>query len=348
MLRLKITFVSVLLSCLLLIVFGGYSLIVINMIIMDICNESILKSMLKYKMTFILSIPVALFFLTIGGWMISQRILKPISTICQIAEKITVRDLGQRIPDFHMDNELSRLIKVFNCMLDRLEKSFHQASRFTADAAHELQTPLTILQGVLENAIQQAIQDKQETQLLVILLEEVQRLKTIVRKLLILAQADVGQLNLRLEKVNFSELISLIIEDIQAIAPHLTVNHDIMADCMVLADYDLINLVVQNLSSNAVKYNTKKGMIDCKLTMKDSCALFTISNTGPPISEEDQDNIFHRFFRVDGSHSKRIHGSGLGLSLAREIAIAHQGDLKLSESSNDITTFLLKLPCIFV
>jgi len=346
MLRLKITIVSVLFSGLILIAFGGYLLLIINLIVMDICNESIFQSILKYKKILILSIPVVLFFLSLGGWVIAHRIVKPISTICQIAEKITVRDLGQRIPDIHADTELSRLVKVINCMLDRLEKSFHQASRFTADAAHELQTPLTILQGVLENAIQQSILENQETQLLVTLLEEVQRLKIIVRKLLILAQADVGQLNLRLEKINFSELISLNIDDIQAIAPHLTVNYDIMPGLMVMADYHLTNLLVQNLSSNAIKYNTEKGTIDCKLTMKDSCAFFTISNTGPPISEEDQDNIFHRFFRVDGSHSKRIHGSGLGLSLAREIVIAHQGDLILSESSDEKTTFLLKLPCI--
>jgi len=345
MLRLRMTFFTVFMSGLILIVFGGYLLIIINIIIMDLCNESIFKTLFKYKTILIFTIPVALFFLTLGGWIISQRILKPIRSICQIAEKISVRDLGQRIPTIQTDNELSRLINVINNMLDRLEKSFNQASRFTADAAHELQTPLTILQGVLENAIQQAFEDNQETQLLVTLLEEVQRLKTIVRKLLILAQADVGQLNLRLEQVNLSDLISLTIEDIQAIAPHITVNQHIKPDIMVMADYDLINLVLQNLSTNAIKYNTENGKIDCNLTIQDAYAIFSISNTGVPISKEDQENIFNRFFRVDGSHSKRIHGSGLGLSLAREIVVAHRGDLILSESLEEWTTFLLKLPC---
>jgi signal transduction histidine kinase len=348
MLQLRIILVIVLIGGLILLAFGGYLLIIVNFIVMDLCHESIFQSLLKYKMTLILSIPVALFFLSVGGWIIAHRILKPIRTICNIAEKISVRDLGHRIPDILTDNELSRLVNVINSMLDRLEKSFHQASRFTADAAHELQTPLTILQGVLENAIQQSFENNQETQFLVMLLEEVQRLKTIVRKLLILAQADVGQLNLRLEHVNLSELIILTIDDIQAIAPHLTVNQQIKPNIMVMADHDLINLVVQNLSTNAIKYNTEKGKIDCKLTIKDSYAIFSISNTGVPISKEDQENIFNRFFRVDGSHSKRIHGSGLGLSLAREIVVAHRGDLILSESLEECTTFLLKLPCISV
>jgi len=346
MLRLKISIVTAIITGGILIAFGGYLLLVIHLIMMDVYNKSILNLLLAYKKSFILSLPIALIFLGCGGWFISHRMLKPITTVCEIAEKITVRDLNQRIPTVQTRSEISRLIKVINCMLDRLEISFNQAIRFTADAAHELQTPLTILQGVLENAIQQAIQDQQETQLLITLSEEVQRLKAIVRKLLILAQADVGQLHLRLEQVNFSELVSFTIEDVHIIAPHLTIHQSIMSDVKVLADYDLLNLVIQNLSTNAIKYNIEKGIIVFKLSIEDSYALFSISNTGVPISEEDHNNIFNRFFRVRGSHSKRIHGAGLGLSLAREIVIAHRGDLILSESSNEFTTFLLKIPCI--
>ena len=150
---------------------------------------------------------------------------------------------------------------------------------------------MIILQGVLEDAIQIAIHDNQETQLLIILFEEVQRLKNIVRKLLILAQADVGQLDLRLEQVNFSELISLTIEDVKEIAPHIKVNQQITPGIMIMADHDLINMVIQNLSTNAIKFNTEKGKIDFKLTIKDSFALFSISNTGIRISKENQDNI---------------------------------------------------------
>ena len=346
MLRLRVTIVTVMIAGFILIAFGGYILVVMHFITMDVCNKSILELLITYKKTFLVSIPVALFFWGFAGWLIAQRLLKPIHLICQTAENITVRGLDQRISNIDTENELSRLINVFNCMLDRLEKSFNQACRFTADAAHELQTPLTILQGVLDDAIQQAIQDQQETQLLVTLSDEVQRLKAIVRKLLILAQADVGQLQLRLEQVNFSELVSLTIEDILLIAPHLTVQHHVKPNIMVMADYDLLNLVIQNLSTNAIKYNTENGTIVMNLTIDNSDAIFSISNTGVIISKEDQDNIFNRFYRVDGSHSKRIHGVGLGLSLAREIVIAHRGSLTLSQSSDEFTTFLLKLPRI--
>jgi len=346
MFRLKTSVITVMIAGFILIFFGGYLLLIIHIIIMDVFNTSILDYLLEYKKTLLLSIPIALLSLAIGGWLIALRLLKPINVICQIAENITVRDLSQRIPGVDSENELSRLVQVINNMLDRLEKSFNQASRFTADAAHELQTPLTILQGVLDNAIQQAIQDDQETQLLVTLSEEVQRLKAIVRKLLILAQADAGQLNLRLEHVNLSELVTLTIEDAQVMAPYLRVHHEIMPNVMVMADIDLFNLVIQNLATNAIKYNIENGLIDCKLTVENSCALFSISNTGIPILNKDQKNIFNRFFRVSGSHSKRIHGAGLGLSLAHEIVFAHQGDLMISESSDELTTFLLKVPCI--
>ena len=166
-------------------------------------------------------VPIVLLLLAGGGWLISQRALKPVALITRTAEGITVRALDQRIPLVNSDRELSRLVEVINGMLDRLEKSFGQAVRFSADAAHELQTPLTILQGELDAAVQHAPVGSEEQQRASGLLEEVQRLKAIVQKLLILARADAGRLDLRLEAVNLSALIESAAEDAGAMAPHL-------------------------------------------------------------------------------------------------------------------------------
>ena len=299
----------------------------------------------RYRRAFLGIVPIALLLLAGGGWVIARRALKPVALITRTAEGITVRALDQRIPLVDGDSELSRLVKVINGMLDRLEKSFGQAVRFSADAAHELQTPLTILQGELDDAVQHAPVGSEEQQRYSGLLEEVQQLKAIVQKLLILARADAGRLNLCLEAADLSTMIESAAEDAEAMAPHLKVEIQMIPGVIVKADPDLMGQVVRNLTSNAVKYNHEDGIIRFQLSVQGAKALFTISNTGVPIPEKDREKIFDRFYRVDQSRSRTVQGSGLGLSLAREIAHAHGGDLRLDPDSGSMVSFTLSLPC---
>ena len=181
----------------------------------------------RYRGAFLSIVPIALLLLAAGGWLIAQRALKPVVLITRTAEAITARALDQRIPAVAADRELSRLVDVINSMLDRLEKSFGQAIRFSADAAHDLQTPLTILQGELDDAVQHAPIGSEEQLRASGLLEEVQQLKAIVQKLLILARTDAGKLDLRLEDMNLSALIETAAEDAEALAAHLKIEKQI-------------------------------------------------------------------------------------------------------------------------
>ncbi len=298
----------------------------------------------RYKRTFLLSVPLALLLMAGGGWWIAHRALKPVTLITRTAENISARGLDQRISASGADSELLRLVKVINDMLDRLEKGFVQAVRFSADAAHELQTPLTILQGVLDDAVQNADNGSDEQRRSSELLEEVQRLKVIVQKLLILSRADAGKLTLNFEPLNMSRMIESIIEDIGVIAPHLTVEQDIPPEVMVQADPELLRQAVQNLTSNSVKYNLKEGLVRFRLSRDDKNVRFHISNTGIPISNADQKRIFDRFYRIDKSRSKRVPGSGLGLALALEIVRAHKGQLFLEPPTDNLITFSVLLP----
>ena len=298
----------------------------------------------RYRNAFLSIVPIALLLLAGGGWLIAQRALKPVALITRTAEKITVRALDQRIPLSNADSELSRLVEVINGMLDRLEKSFGQALRFSADAAHELQTPLTILQGELDDAIQHAKAGSEEQQRYSGLLEEVQRLKAIVQKLLILARADAGRLELRLEPLDLSAMIESAAEDVSAIAPHLQIEKKINPGIVIKADPDLLAQVLRNLTSNAVKYNQGNGLIKFQLSVCDKKAILIISNTGVPIPASDREKIFNRFYRVDQSRSKTVSGAGLGLSLAREIVYAHHGDLVLDGASGNVVSFKMSLP----
>ena len=299
---------------------------------------------LELRNAFLVAALAALLLIAGGGWWISQRALRPIKTLTQAAEAVTATGLDQRIPSGDEDVEFMRLITVFNQMMDRLEKSFYQATRFSADAAHELNTPLTILQGELEHALQSAELGSDQQQEYSTLLEEVQRLKTIIRKLLLLSLADSGKLKLNLEPVNISETLEAVCEDIEILAPHLTVEKYIDSDVWVMADADLMRQVIQNLTNNAIKYNQEGGSITLRLRSEGPVVTFTISNSGRSIPREERDRIFDRFYRGDKARSRRVDGVGLGLSLAREIARAHRGNLVLEETPNGITAFILALP----
>jgi signal transduction histidine kinase len=298
----------------------------------------------RIRNAFLFVVPLGLLVLAGGGWLLAARALRPIAIITRTAAGITAHGLDKRVPFTSADPDLILLSEVINGMLYRLEKSFHQAMRFSADAAHELQTPLTVLQGELEEAVQCAVPGSDEQQRYSGLLEEVQRLKAIIQKLLLLARADAGQLTLQWETVDLTAFVELAVEDVKAIAPQLLVEQHIASGVHIKADTDLLARVIQNMTSNAVKYNIEHGCVVFELRSNSRVALFTLSNTGIPIPPEDQERVFDRFYRVDKSRSRRISGVGLGLSLAREIARAHHGDLVLDFTSDDLISFTLTVP----
>jgi signal transduction histidine kinase len=207
-----------------------------------------------------------------------------------------------------------------------------------------LKTPLSILQGELEQALQEAETGSRQQQVYGELLEEVQRLKTIIRRLLLLSLADAGQLELNLRPLDLTATVNALREDLEVLAPRLTVDCDLQTEVWVQADAELLEQVLQNLASNAIKYNRDGGTIALSLRKDAEVAWLTVSNTGPGIPPEDRERVFDRFYRVDKARSREVEGVGLGLSLAREIALAHHGDLLLTDSAPGLTVFVLTLP----
>jgi signal transduction histidine kinase len=281
-----------------------------------------------------------------AGWLLALMALRPVRTIARTVEKITARNLDQRISVARADHEFRQLVTLINQMLDRLESSFRQAVRFSADAAHELKTPLTILQGELENALQAATDGSADQRTYKELLDEVQRLKSIIRKLLLLAQADSGQMVLTRETVNLTRMIEDVRDDIQVLAPGLEIQADLQPDVKITADSDLLTQVIQNLASNAVKFSRGEPPVVLSLKTEGTRAVFRISNCGETIPLKERGQVFERFYRANKSRNRSIDGAGLGLSLAREIARAHGGTLELEDSAADQTIFCLTLPLL--
>lgn len=290
------------------------------------------------------ALPLAALLAAAGGWLLSARALRPVRRLTEAAEAVTAQGLDRRLAAEGEDAEFARLIKVFNAMLERLEKSFQQATRFSADAAHELKTPLSILQGELEEAIQDAEVGSHQQQVYGELLEEVQRLKVIIRKLLLLSLTDAGRLELKLQPLNLTAAVETQREDTEVMAEGLTVECDVDPEVWVQADPELLGQVLQNLASNAIKYNRPGGSIRYQLRRKPDAVHLMVINTGAGVPPEDVNKVFQRFYRANKARDRAVDGFGLGLSLAREIVRAHGGELALISSTRGLTTFVLSLP----
>ena len=302
------------------------------------------RYMTRVALGFLAVLPVALLVIAGGSWWLARRALRPVETLTDTAEQITARGLDQRLPVESGDVEFRRLVTVFNDMIARLERSFTQASRFSADAAHELRTPLTIMHGEIERSVQNAPDGSDEQRRYLSLLEEVQRLRAIVRKLLLLSQADSGKMPLAPEDVDLTALVQDLCEDVEAVAPDLALDFAIESDVHVSADRDLLTQSLQNLFSNAIRHSDGEGRVEVRLAQDDASVKLTIANTGRGIPQEARDRVFDRFYRVDEGRNRETGGAGLGLSLAREIIRAHGGDVVLDDSPDGLTSFTLSLP----
>jgi len=298
----------------------------------------------RMRNLFLLALPLALLMVGAGGWWVAGRALRPLKIIARTAQQVTARGLDHRIPDSNEDSDISRLIQVLNGMIDRLEASFRQATRFSSDASHELKTPLAIMQGELENAIQTSPPASPEQRVFNNLLEETQHLKRITSNLLLLAQADSGQLKLAVEEIPLSTELEGMIEDAQILAaePNIQFNLDLPPGITVRGDRGLLRMALLNLIKNAIQYNEPGGSVGLTLVAAQGVVL-TICNTGPGIPTVDQPRIFDRFYRVRQAQSAHRDGLGLGLNLAREIVLAHKGMLVLKESRSGHTCFTVSL-----
>ncbi|HIK44371.1 MAG TPA: two-component sensor histidine kinase, partial [Leptolyngbyaceae cyanobacterium M65_K2018_010] len=251
-----------------------------------------------------MTIPVALAIIAGFAWGLAGQALQPVHQLSQTIAQVTAQGLAQRLPSAGVDPAFETLITTFNAMLERLERSFHQAYRFSGDAAHELKTPLAILQGELERAIQQAETGSPLQQTLSHLLDEVSRLSGIVRKLLLLSRADAGQMSLYRAPIELRSLFLEQLEDVPLLAPQLTVTVDLQEGLVVMGDRDLLIQVIQNLLSNAIKYNLPQGWIKIQGRHHADQVQVAVINAAHPLTATDRTHLFDRFYRGDPARAR--------------------------------------------
>jgi heavy metal sensor kinase len=295
---------------------------------------------------YLTALPVAVLVATCGVWWISRRALKLLHDVADAAEQIHARALDQRLPQPLVHDEVGRLVRVLNDTFDRLERSFAQAVRFSSDASHELKTPLTIMRGEIESALRAEVDDPRIESLLDSLLLQTQRLSAIAENLLLLSRADAGALTLKKEAIDFSAMCHELAEDAEILSRqrNITTKSHILSDIQVGADELYLRRTLLNLLDNAIKYNVEGGTVSISVKKSGSLVFFRIANTGPEIPKEQRDRIFERFYRADLSRSSERAGSGLGLSICREIVLAHGGQIWLEQPQPGWTEFVFTLP----
>jgi len=288
-------------------------------------------------------LPMALLLTAVGAWGLASLALRPVARLRLAMQAMDRTALDQRLPSASEDREFRALIGAYNTMLERLQASFQQATRFSADAAHELRTPLTILQGQIEQAIRGS-EDREIQVQLGRMLDELGRLSAITRKLLLLSQADAGQLALLRSAVDLSALLADAVADMRMSRPELLVAAGIAPGLLVQADRQLLEQLLNNLSSNALKYAPAAGWVALRTEATAAGVQLDLENSCALLQPDERARFFERFYRGDTAHSRRVDGHGLGLSLAREIARAHGGELSLLPSAPDVVHLRMLLP----
>jgi len=281
------------------------------------------------------------------AYAIAGRAFQPVDRLVNEVQAITDgRSLHRRLP-VTAGEEIARLAVTLNEMLERLESSFAALRRFTADASHELKTPLAVMRADVERAMSERAPAPDKLIALEEALHETTRMADLVDSLLTLARADEGRFDLHRERVSLAPLAYEVFETATILgeAAGLTVTMPEVADVVVLADRTRLRQLFLNIVTNALKYTTA-GSVELSLVAHDRTVAFTVRDTGIGISAADLPHIFERFYRADRARSRSAErgGFGLGLAISQWIAEAHGGTISVRSRLSRGTTFTVTLP----
>jgi two-component system, OmpR family, heavy metal sensor histidine kinase CusS len=281
------------------------------------------------------------------GYWVSGRALSPVDALTRSARAISGANLSSRLEQLHTGDELQRLSDTLNEMLSRIESAFLRVTQFTADASHELRTPISLIRTEAEIALRKSRAEPEYRTALRHILREAERTTALVEKLLSLARADSGREALEIRPFNLRETVSKAASEWRTVAGSkaLYFREIITSDQVpVEGDESVLHQLLNILLDNAVKYTPTSGRIDLSLDKKDHTAVITVADSGIGIAEEDQPRIFERFYRADKARSREMGGAGLGLAIALWIVQQHRGSIAVQSSLGKGSAFIVELP----
>ncbi|HUG48493.1 MAG TPA: ATP-binding protein [Candidatus Limnocylindria bacterium] len=292
------------------------------------------------------------------GWWLIRRNLRPLEQVTETAERISAGDLTRRVGLGGGGGEVNRLGGAFDSMLDQIQTAFERQQaalaakeesegrlrRFVADASHELRTPLTTLRGYAELYRAGGLEDEAAIeQAMARIGSESQRMAALVEDLLLLARLDQGR-PLRREPVDLSRVVSDAVADSRALEPGRPLAADVEPGVVVEGDEDRLRQVMGNLFANVRMHTPADAPLEVSLVARDGFCRVRLADRGPGIAPEHEARIFDRFYRADAGRSRDRGGSGLGLSIAASVALAHGGRLSYEPTPGGGASFELSLP----
>ncbi len=303
------------------------------------------KDLSRFKRNILAAFPILLILGSLGGWILARRSLAPIGYIASKAQSITSQNLNERLTPRGTDDEMDDLIKTINGMIERLESSFKRMAEFTADASHELKTPICAMRGEAEVLLSKERKNEEYQEALVHLIEQFDRMNQMLNDLILLSKSDSSQIQLRVSPLRLDFLISSLTSLFNVLAEQKKIDFVVgpLEEVVVKGDEGRLQQLFANLIDNAIKY-TQKGSIQITLEKEEETAIIRVTDTGIGIPKEEQEKIFKRFYRVDKSRSRETGGVGLGLSIAEWIAQIHRGRIEVESELNQGSTFTVYLP----
>jgi heavy metal sensor kinase len=281
-----------------------------------------------------------------GGWWVSTRALSPIAAISAAAARISTGDLAQRIQTADTSSELGNLARVLNDTFARLQASFERQARFTADASHELRTPVSVVLTQTQSALARERPAAEYRESLAACQRAAQRMRRLTESLLTLARLDSGEATATRERCDLDRLARDAAELLRPIAEEQKVTLEVESvPTHCEGNAEQLGQVVTNLVSNAICYNHPGGSVRVKVAAEPGAAILTVTDTGQGIAPEDLPHVFERFYRADNSRNRRAGGgAGLGLAICKAIADAHHAALQVTSAQGQGSTFALRIP----
>jgi heavy metal sensor kinase len=300
----------------------------------------------QFTLGYFAIVPLIVLLCAALGWALAGRGLKPVMDVARAAQRITGSNLNVKIPTRGAGDELDHMIRAFNRMIERLNYSFEQIRQFSTDVSHELRTPLTAIRGQLEVALFTAETPEQYRDAMVNALQDVEQLSNIVRALLLLSQAESGQVVLQMSTLNLAEVVRDMVDQYQIPAEdaHVSLTAEVPDELFVRGDRTQLGRLLSNLLSNAMKYTPRGGKIVVGLQAVDGSAQLWVEDNGIGIPAEKLPHIFDRFYRVRPSESNPVQGLGLGLSFVSWIVNAHGGKIEVDSTEHKGTRFTVTVP----
>jgi heavy metal sensor kinase len=309
--------------------------------------DDFFEALARFRRILYLSSPFLLLLASAGGYWLSRRALEPMDQVTREARSISAKNLSSRLAVPHTGDELQRLSETLNGMLERLEQAFRRITQFTADASHELRTPVALMRTRAEIVLRKSRSEEEYREALRQILEDLQRTSSLIENLMLLARADSGVEALARERINLVEHLDEACLEGRALAEtkQISLRAELpQSPVWIDGDANSLRRLFLILLDNAVKYTPPRGRVTVSLSASDGCAVAEVRDTGIGVAAQDLPHVFERFFRADRARSRQTGGAGLGLAIGKWIAEAHGGTVNALSNPGEGSVFQVRIP----